>query len=209
MSFRPGATEGQDHYTITPLGLEPTLAGTNRRVRGGASPASTEIRRNRTYNAKSLAEFRFQNWGRSVLVAGLAEGNTALFNGGNGINFLGAAIHNVSLNNNAGIFGIGTVTGNTAKFNVTQGISARCSSAVVSNTAEGNIGGDIFTSGSWMHPRQQRAGPVGASLRPSGGYHRYRDHHDPHRLTPALAGSRRTRAFSVPGHERRGKEIRQ
>ena len=87
------------------------------------------------------------NGGDGIIVDGLADGNIALFNGGNGIRTLGTAIHNVSSNNKLGIFGRGTFIGNTVLVNATQGISAACRSAIVSNTAEGNIGGDIFTSG--------------------------------------------------------------
>jgi hypothetical protein len=88
------------------------------------------------------------NAGEGISVSGLADGNTAMFNGGNGISIFGSAIHNLSANNQTGIFGSGTFLGNTVLFNSTQGISARCLSAIVSNTAEGNVGGDIFTSGS-------------------------------------------------------------
>ena len=87
-----------------------------------------------------------------IFVNGLAIGNTANGNGGRGIFFNpgGAAINNVvNSNKQDGIFGNqGTISGNTALQNGGTGITGVCPSALVSNTAFFNAGGDIFTSGS-------------------------------------------------------------
>jgi parallel beta-helix repeat protein len=88
------------------------------------------------------------NAGAGIEVDGLAQGNIAFGNAGNGIFVIGSAINNNSQNNlQSGISGSGTFLGNTARFNGTQGIFASCRSTIVSNTADGNLGGDIFTSG--------------------------------------------------------------
>ena len=88
------------------------------------------------------------NAGIGIVVDGLAESNTAFGNAGTGISVIGSAINNHSQNNfQSGISGSGTFIGNTVRFNSTQGINASCRSTIVSNTVEGNIGGDIFTSG--------------------------------------------------------------
>ena len=85
-----------------------------------------------------------------ILVSGMAIGNTASGNGGIGINLVGgAAINNaVVINRDSGILGAGTISGNYVAASGSAGISVNCPSAVVSNTAAFNTGGDIVTSGS-------------------------------------------------------------
>jgi hypothetical protein len=87
-----------------------------------------------------------------IFVNGLAIGNTANGNGGRGIfiNPGGAAINNIAnFNKQDGIVGnLATISGNAAFENRGTGITGGCPSALVSNTAFGNSGGDIFTSGS-------------------------------------------------------------
>jgi len=81
---------------------------------------------------------------------GVISGNTVNGNGSDGINADGTITNNVAESNGGkGISGFGVITGNYAQGNLHQGIFASCPfSTVVSNAANGNAGGDIFTSGS-------------------------------------------------------------
>ena len=92
---------------------------------------------------------------------GEVNGNTAQFNGGNGISLRqDAVVMNNRANNNQGSgiahlvlvpspSGAGTVfSGNSATFNNSTGITALCPSLITNNSAFGNPGDNIFTSGS-------------------------------------------------------------
>jgi hypothetical protein len=70
-----------------------------------------------------------QNGGQGI-AGTLITNSKTVGNGGSGIIVFGSAINNVAIGNGS------------------QGISATCPSAIVSNSASGNRGGDIVTSGS-------------------------------------------------------------
>jgi hypothetical protein len=81
--------------------------------------------------------------------SGVISGNTVNGNGSDGINAGGSVTNNiVELNAGSGIVAFGSISGNYTQANLHQGIFARCTSTIVSNAANGNAGGDIFTSGS-------------------------------------------------------------
>jgi hypothetical protein len=89
-----------------------------------------------------------QNRESGIIGAYLAIGNQAALNGLNGIEFVGVATNNYAFaNGGQGINGDGTFNGNTVFANRGAGIRAKCPSAIVSNTASENVGGDIFTDG--------------------------------------------------------------
>lgn len=104
-----------------------------------------------TIDAKVLSCTASENGGMGIAGGGgVISGNTANGNGSDGINANGSITNNVvESNGGSGIHGFGVISGNYAQANAHQGIFASCPFAtVVSNTANGNTGGDIFTSGS-------------------------------------------------------------
>ena len=103
-----------------------------------------------TVDAKVLSCTASENLGTGISGGGgVFSGNTASGNGSDGINTDGSITNNVvELNGGSGISGFGVISGNYAQANHHQGIFASCPFAtVVSNAANGNAGGDIFTSG--------------------------------------------------------------
>ena len=93
----------------------------------------------------------FSNFPDGINTNGSVINSLAFGNQRNGITlFNGVGTNNqANLNGRDGIAGSRTtLTGNTAIGNGGIGIDAICPSAVVSNTATGNTGGDIFTAGS-------------------------------------------------------------
>ena len=103
-----------------------------------------------TIDAKVLSCTASENLGTGISGGGgVFIGNTASGNGSDGINANGSITNNVAeLNGGSGIHGSGSISGNYTQGNLHQGIFASCPFAtVVSNAANGNTGGDIFTSG--------------------------------------------------------------
>jgi hypothetical protein len=85
------------------------------------------------------------------IVAFAAIANEANFNAGDGIQTFGIAVNNVVFRNGANGIETGvtaTVNANFARENRGAGINAGCPSSVVSNTLDGNAGGNVFTRGS-------------------------------------------------------------
>jgi hypothetical protein len=173
----PNYTSGSGIYSVDPLnrtlsisnGTITGMAGTGINVQGGAHIFNVQATSNgfggiSAFDASTIisASTASNNWAAGISTLGAVTGSTAAFNQGDGID-AGTVIANNSamFNGGNGIFAVAVgllyltnggagelVNGNVASFNQSAGIGANCPANIVANTATGNAGDNIFTTGS-------------------------------------------------------------